>query len=852
MYNPKQIEKKWHQIWGQNCAFEPKDDFSLPKKYILSMFPYPSGELHMGHVRNYSLSDVLARYYRKAGFNVLHPIGFDAFGMPAENAALKHGVHPKKWTYENMKTMLETIDSLGLSFSKTRIMATCDNDYTKFEQELFLKMWDSGLIYRKKAFLNWCPNDLTVLANEQVIDGGCWRCGTGVVQKEMFQYYIKITHYAKELLSDIDALNWPQAVKLMQKNWIGESLGLEIIFESARDKEDYKNQSQSEQNQSDGAEKISVFTTRSDTIFGVSALVLAPEHPYVLNILNKLSKEVVEKIQNMQNRRALERQIDKKEGIFLDRYAINPLNGELVPIYVGNFVILDYGSGALMCVPAHDERDFEFAKELNLPIKRVVFENNNNKNDGSREEQLKQAFTEDGVLRNSDEFSGLSSEVARTKIAQKALELHIGSVVTNYRLKDWGISRQRYWGAPIPLIHCADGSISKSNLPVLLPDDVEFGSGNPLLTNESFINTTFNNEPAKRESDTMDTFIQSSWYFLRFASDPKTWKKEPFNQKEVSYWMGQNGVDEYIGGIEHAILHLLYARFFTKALRDMGYINLDEPFDNLLTQGMVLKDGAKMSKSKGNVVTPSSIISRFGADTARLFILFAAPPQKELEWSDSSLEGAFRFIKRFYEKQSILEIDPIDLAMTKEGAINVEQTFKINEIKLSSDQKFARKKAYLALQKQEDIFSKKQAGFAFNTLIASCMEAFNALNPLFEDINANKTVILEVYFILTHVLEPIIPHVSSEISERLFDLQNFKRLEISKTALISDTCNITLSINGKKRLVLEVPVDIEQAELLDLARNSIAKFLKPRDANVPALVVKKEIVVPKKLINFVV
>ena len=633
-YVAKDIEYKWQTAWRDSGYSEPKDDYSLPKKYILSMFPYPSGRLHMGHVRNYAIGDALSRYYRNMGFNVLQPMGFDSFGMPAENAAIKHKIHPKKWTYENIEYMIKELDTLGLSFSKNRLLATSDPLYTRWEQEFFIKMYEKGLVYRKSAVVNWCENDQTVLANEQVEDGKCWRCGHDVIQKEMPGYYLKITDYANELLECLKDLDgkWPNQVITMQENWIGKSSGLEFEFKL----DDRSKEITSE----DG---FMVFTTRADTIYGVSYCALAPEHSLTKKILNSdnTSKEIKDKIKFMLNQSPKERQIADKDGVYLGINAIHPITKELVPIWCANFVLAEYGHGALMAVPAHDERDYEFAIKFNLPIKKII------------ECDELPYIQKSGNHINSDMINNMDYYEANKTIINYFENSSSGKEVTNYKLRDWGISRQRYWGAPIPIVHCDKCGVvceSIENLPVLLPEDVSItGEGNPLDKHPNFKKCKCPKcgGEAKRETDTMDTFFESSWYFARYASDEKTWEKVAFDKKSVDYWMS---VDQYIGGIEHAILHLLYARFFQKVLRDLGYLRDSEPFASLLTQGMVTKDGAKMSKSKGNTVDPDEIINRYGADTARLFILFAAPPQKELEWNDSAVEGSFKFINRLYDR----------------------------------------------------------------------------------------------------------------------------------------------------------------------------------------------------------
>lgn len=807
-YNPRVIEKKWQEHWKQVGAFEPEWDSTKPKKYILSMFPYPSGAIHMGHVRNYCIGDALARYYRNRGFNVLHPIGFDAFGMPAENAAIKHKLHPKSWTYDNMDAMRTEFAALGLSFSAQQDLATCDPIYTKWEQEFFIQMWERGLIYRKKALLNWCPNDLTVLANEQVIDGKCWRCDTQVVQKEMEQYYIKITDYAEELLEDLQTLEgkWSPQVLLMQKNWIGKSYGLQCRFSL-----------ESSAKERSGIESLEIFTTRPDTIFGVTYCAIAPEHPLAKAMFDHLSAQQQEQIIAMQNTSARDRASAQKQGVDLGIKAIHPITGELLPIWVANFVLMDYGSGAVMSVPAHDERDFAFATMYDLPIKQAL------------QTQNPLPCSDDGAMLDSSAFKGLSGDEARQAVIRHFEENALGSGVVNYRLRDWGVSRQRYWGAPIPIVHCEScGAVpeKRENLPITLPDDVLItGEGNPLASHAGFMQAICPKcgKQARRESDTMDTFVESSWYFLRYATQRSKWEQCAIDKASVSYWLE---VDEYIGGIEHAILHLLYARFFTKVLRDLGYHCFNEPFAHLLTQGMVLKDGAKMAKSKGNVVNPKDILHAYGADTARLFILFAAPPIKELEWNDNGVEGANRFIRRLYERA--------------QNAYPTKEIPSIDGSKLDSAQKLARKKIYEALQKSQEVFTKRQNNYNFNTLIAACMEAFNALSA-----QDNPDVWTEGYFILLSILEPIIPHICWELSEELFGLANFGEIEVDSSVFASDESVYAVTINGKKRAEISVQASQDKQQVISQAKQAVEKWL--LDATIT-----KEVFVPNKLVNFVV
>ena len=813
-YSAKEVEKKWQEYWKEHESFEPSDDFTKEKKYILSMFPFPSGRLHMGHVRNYSISDAFARYHRQQGKNVLHPIGFDSFGMPAENAAIKNGSHPKSWTYDNIDYMKNEFYSLGFSFSRKRELATSDELYTKFEQGFIIDMYEKGLLYREKGMLNWCPNDQTVLANEQVVDGCCWRCDTPIVKKDMNQYYFKITAYADELLADLKKLDggWPKQVLTMQENWIGKSNGLafDLFFdEESRAKLD------------DKFESFDVFTTRPDTVYGVSYTALAPEHPIVNYMVEHklLDDEAIATINAMKNTSSIDRQ-KEKAGLPLHLNVIHPLTGKKVPVWIANFVLMDYGSGAVMAVPAHDDRDFDFAKKYNLEINAVIepFE--------GEHDFSKTAFTEVGKLINSEDFNGMNSKKSQQFIIEMFEEKHIGKKTTNYKLKDWGVSRQRYWGAPIPFVHCDKCGLvmeKKENLPIALPEDVEItGEGNPLENHPTFkyCKCPKCGGDATRETDTMDTFVESSWYFLRFCASPQNWEKEAFSAEQIKYWMG---VDHYIGGIEHAILHLLYARFFTKVFRDLGYLDFDEPFDNLLTQGMVLKDGAKMSKSKGNTVDPDAIIEKYGADTARLFILFAAPPTQELEWNDSAVDGAYKFIKRFFDRSI--------------NVVSTDTKPEVNHASLSKEEKFARKKVYEALQRAEDVYNER---YTFNTMIAGVMEAMNALNA-----QKNADVWSEGYWILSAIMEPVIPHTCWEISQKYFNLKNLAPQEIVEEVFVEDSLSLGVSINGKKRGEIEVAADASKDEILAAAKESVAKWLEGKE-------LVKEIVVPKKLVNLVV
>jgi leucyl-tRNA synthetase len=816
-YNAQNIEQKWQKYWDENNSFEPQDNKNLEKKYILSMFPYPSGRIHMGHVRNYCLGDAFARHFRKNNFNVLHPIGWDSFGMPAENAAIKHKLHPKKWTYENIDYMRKELTSLGLSFSKNQEFATSDELYTKWEQEFIIKMYEEGLLYRKSTTVNWCPHDLTVLANEQLEEGCCWRCGTQVEQKQMPGYYVAITKFASQLLDDLKLLEgkWPSQVLTMQENWIGKSEGLEFDFElSQSSKEKLEN----------NFEKYKVFTTRPDTIYGVSYSALAPEHGIVKYLVDNklLSDEKIDAIKNMQKTSERDRATQEKQGLDLEITVIHPLTKKEIPVWVANFVLASYGGGAVMAVPAHDERDFEFANKYDLPINEVI----------TLPTTYHLPLTTEGTLINSGQFDGQKSNKAKKAIIYHFEQNNLGTKKINYKLRDWGVSRQRYWGAPIPFVHCDSCGLvpeKLENLPVALPEDVQItGEGNPLDTHPTWKHCTCPKcgQKAIRETDTLDTFVQSSWYFLRYATDHKKWNETGISKEDSNYWMD---VDQYIGGIEHAILHLLYARFFTKALKTLGYTNSNEPFSNLLTQGMVLKDGAKMSKSKGNVVDPDMLIKKYGADTARLFILFAAPPTKELEWNDSAVEGSYKFIKKFYE---------FSKNRVQGSGFRVQDVENIEHSSLNEKEKIARRKVYEALKKSNEVLNKT---FAFNTLIASCMEAMNALND-----QINNAIWTEGYYILSNILEPIIPHTCWEISNELFKMENFKKpLEIKEEVFVLDTIPLAVTVNGKKRAEIQVSPNETKENILATAKQSISKWLEDKQ-------IIKEIVVPKKLVNIVV
>lgn len=817
-YDFRAIEQKWQKYWEDNNVFHTDEDSEKEKYYVLEMFPYPSGKLHMGHVRNYSIGDVIARYMRMKGLNVLHPMGWDSFGLPAENAAIKNGVRPDIWTHDNIDEMRDQLKALGLSYDWNREVATCKEDYYKWTQWLFIQFFNKGLAYKKKNPVNWCPSCQTVLANEQVVDGVCERCKSPVGKKELSQWYFKITDYAERLLDDLDKLpGWPEKVKLMQKNWIGKSVGAEVDFDIVGHDE-----------------KMKIFTTRPDTLYGVTFMVLAPEHPLVKELVTPEHQAEVdafmEKLQYLsdidRNSTTLE-----KEGCFTGSYAVNPLTGKNVPIYIANYILMDYGTGAIMAVPAHDQRDFDFAAKYGIEIIPVI--------DPANPEidinDLKEAFVAEGTMINSGEFDGLNNKESMPKIIDHIESKGFGKKSVNFRLRDWLISRQRYWGAPIPMIYCEDcGWVpeKEENLPVLLPTDVEFtGKGeSPLTTSESFSHAVCPHcgKPAKREMDTMDTFVDSSWYFLRYT-DAKN-DKEAFNKEKADYWMN---VDQYIGGVEHAILHLLYARFYTKVLHDLGLTDSDEPFKNLLTQGMVLMDGSKMSKSKGNIVSPSEIIDKYGCDTARLFILFAAPPDRDLEWSETGVEGSYKFLNRVWR----LVTEIVEKADGSQKA----------EVANADD-----KQLYYELNKTvKRVTECLSAGrFSFNTSISSIMELVNEMYRYKETEAVNYDLLRDAAVKLVLVLSPFVPHICEEMWQQLGfkDSLYFEKWpEFDESALVLDTVEIVVQINGKVKMKADVAADLTREQLAELMTS---------DEKVKALTegknVVKVIAVPGKLVNIVV
>ena len=819
-YSPLEIETKWQEKWLADEAFKTEMDKDRPEYYVLEMFPYPSGNLHMGHVRNYSIGDVIARYKTMQGFNVLHPMGWDAFGMPAENAAIKHKLHPADWTWANIDNMRRQQRALGLSYDWAREVATCHPEYYRWTQWLFLQFHKMGLAYKKKASVNWCNECNTVLANEQVIDGACWRCDSTVVKKDLEQWFFKITDYADTLLKDLDLLGgWPERVKTMQENWIGRSEGAEFSFDVP-----------------EFDEKIPVYTTRPDTIFGVSYMVLAPEHPLVDKLIagRENEAEIRAFIERVRNQSEISRTATdvEKEGIATGAYAKNPINGEEVPILIANYVLYEYGTGAVMGVPTHDERDWAFATKYNLP-KKVVIDSGDER---SVLEKMDNAYTGKGKLINSGEFDGMDNEEAMSAIIDWLVTHNVGKRRVNYRLRDWLVSRQRYWGAPIPMIycpHCGTVPVPESELPVMLPENVNFEGGtvSPLSGAEDFIHCKCPKcgADAKRETDTMDTFICSSWYYLRYT-DPRN-KEAAFDTEKANYWMP---VDQYIGGIEHAILHLLYSRFFTKVLKDAGLVNFSEPFERLLTQGMVIKDGSKMSKSKGNVVAPGEIINKYGADTARLFILFAAPPERDLEWSDQGVEGAFRFLSRVWR-----------LVAQYEGIIKEAVSYDAGS--LTKEEKEIRRILHHTIKKVTEDIDKR---YNFNTAISAIMELVNAIYGIKDASAVNGALMKEVVGVLLRLLAPFAPHMTEELWSQLGEEGSIHKTEwptFDASALVQDEVEIVLQINGKVRdkVLLPATATREEMEQLALSQPRVQGFIGDKK-------VVKVICVPKKLVNIVV
>ena len=813
-YNAKKIEKEAQDFWEENNSFVVTEDPNKEKYYCLSMLPYPSGRLHMGHVRNYSIGDVISRYQKMLGKNVMQPIGWDAFGLPAENAAIKNEVPPAGWTYENIGHMKEQLIELGFGYDWSRELATCHPEYYKWEQWFFIKLFEKGLVYKKKAIVNWDPVDQTVLANEQVVEGCGWRSGAPVEKKEISQWYMKITDYADELLADIQKLEgWPDAVRMMQTNWIGKSVGLDINFKI------------------DESNTLTVYTTRPDTLFGVTYLAIAAEHPIAIEAgkNNPKIQDFLDECKKMETAEAAMETMEKK-GVDSGVKCVHPLTGEEVSIWIANFVLMGYGTGAVMSVPAHDQRDYEFAKKYDIPILDVI------SNAKGYVDTSNEAYVEKGVLINSGEFTGLGFDEAFKAISKKLSSLSMGEEKTNYRLRDWGVSRQRYWGCPIPIVNCSKcGAVPEKldQLPVRLPENVAIdGAGSPLKKMSNFVDTKCPKCgcKAQRETDTFDTFFESSWYFARYTCVDQ---KEAILDERANYWLP---VDQYIGGIEHAILHLLYSRFFTKLLRDEGIVNTGEPFTNLLTQGMVLKDGAKMSKSKGNTVDPQEMISKYGADTARLFILFAAPPTQDLEWSDSGIEGAHRFINKFFRLVT--------------GFVDLKKGAKVSEIDasiLNEEQSSVRQKTHLALQKVGDDFGRRHS---FNTAIATMMELNNSISRFDDASEQGMAIKQEAIEIMVKCLSPVMPHVCHHLwlllgGERAVVDSSWPKVDVS--ALVQENVQIIAQVNGKLRAKIIAPLDSENQNIQEiaLADEKIEKFTTNKQ-------ILKVIVIPNKLINIVV
>jgi len=822
-YAPHDIEAKWQKYWEENKTFKVEMDKDKPKSYVLEMFPYPSGNLHMGHVRNYSIGDVIARFRTMKGFNVLHPMGWDSFGMPAENAAIKHNIPPKKWTLENIANMTRQLKALGLSYDWDREVTTCKEDYYKWTQWFFELFYKRGLAVKKESAVNWCDTCNTVLANEQVIDGKCWRCDHEVVKKDLSQWFFKITDYADDLLKDLDLLpGWPERVKTMQHNWIGRSEGLEFSFEIPALND-----------------TVAVYTTRPDTAYGVTFMALAAEHPLIKKICenNPKADEINAFCERVRNQSEIERTSSEseKEGVFTGVYCINPFTGRKVEIWVTNYVLYDYGTGAVMGVPTGDQRDWMFADKYGIekivticPIGKEL-----------KLEEMTCAYEEkEGMLVNSGEFTGMEMHKAMSAIMDKAEAEGFGKRRVNYRLRDWLISRQRYWGAPIPIIycpHCGEVLVPEDQLPVRLPEDVSFTAGakSPLATSEEFVHCKCPKcgADATRETDTMDTFLCSSWYYLRYTDAHND--KMPFDKELNNYW---GPVDQYIGGIEHAILHLLYSRFFVKVLRDAGLVDYDEPFSNLLTQGMVIKDGAKMSKSLGNVVSPEEILSKYGADTARLFILFAAPPERELEWSDQGVEGSFRFLNRIWRIVQAFE------------AVLAQKVTEYDHSNLSEADKDLRRVLHSSIKK---VTNDIETRFNFNTAISTMMELVNALYAYKEAAKEpNAGLIYEAISDLIKMMSPFVPHITEELWRGAIDANSSVHEqswpECDEEALKVDNVEIVLQVNGKVRGRLTVPAEATKEELEKIAM---------ADANVQAHIgdatVRKVICVPGRLVNIV-
>ncbi|WP_027175632.1 leucine--tRNA ligase [Desulfovibrio aminophilus] len=824
-YDPERIENKWQDEWNSSRCFEVEVDPSRPKYYVLEMFPYPSGKIHMGHVRNYSIADVVARYKRMRGFNVLHPMGWDAFGLPAENAAIKNKSHPAQWTYGNIAEMRAQLKRLGYSYDWRRELATCRPEYYKWEQLFFLKFLEKGLVYRKNSPVNWCGSCQTVLANEQVEDGRCWRCDSEVEQKQLEQWFLRITAYADELLDDLKMLEggWPERVLTMQRNWIGRSVGAQVKFQvKGMD------------------EVVEVFTTRPDTLCGATFMSLAAEHPLVEKLIagSPEAEKVRAFCRDVANMDRIKRGADdlEKEGVFTGAYCINPLTGREMPIHVANFVLMGYGTGAVMAVPAHDQRDFEFARKYDLPMRVVIQPKGETLNPAA----MTAAYADPGILVNSGEFDGLENEKAKETIVARLAERNLAKPTVNYRLRDWNISRQRFWGAPIPVVYCEKCGIvgvPPEDLPVRLPEDAVMRTDgkSPLPFMDSFAQASCPKcgGPARRETDTMDTFVESSWYFLRYTS--ARLDTAPFDAAALKYWAP---VDQYIGGIEHAILHLLYARFFTKILRDEGYPVSDEPFAHLLTQGMVLKDGAKMSKSKGNVVDPNAMIGRYGADATRLFILFASPPEKDLEWSDAGIEGAYRFLGRIWR-----------LVEELEGALVAVKPCAPVEGELSPRAKDLRRKEHDTVRRvTRDI----ENAFQFNTAVAALMELVNELYAAKDELRTRPEgprVLSSAVATTLALLSPVAPHLCEELWQVLGHATHLSEEPWplhDEAALARDEVEVVVQVNGKVRGRAKLATDASEEEVRSVALGleNVAKHLEGKE-------IAKIVLIPGKLVSIV-
>ena len=820
-YNPKEIEQQAQQYWTDNDSFVATVDTEKDKYYCLAMFPYPSGKLHMGHVRNYTIADVISRYQRMLGKNVLQPMGWDAFGLPAENAAVKNNIAPAKWTDSNIDYMRDQLKQLGFAYDWSKELATCKPDYYRWEQWFFTRLYEKGLVYKKTAAVNWCPHDETVLANEQVIDGGCWRCATKVVRKEIPQWFIKITEYADQLLDDLDQLDgWPEQVKTMQRNWIGRSQGVDMRFDLSEAVA--------------GIDSFEVYTTRPDTLMGATYVSLAAEHPISLALAEN-NVELNRFIAECKTSSVAEADMAtmEKKGVFAGINAIHPITGQAIPVWVANYVLMDYGSGAVMAVPSHDERDFAFANKYQLPVVQVIASNNDSDNafDSSHWQDW-YARKENTTTINSGEFDGLGFEAAFDAIASKLEASGKGRKTTHYRLRDWGVSRQRYWGAPIPIFNLPDGgeiAVPADRLPMLLPEDVEMdGVTSPIKSDPEWRKDELNGQAVARETDTFDTFMESSWYYARFTS--ANYEQGMLDSDAANYWLP---VDQYVGGIEHAILHLLYARFFHKLMRDEGLINCDEPFDQLLCQGMVLKDGTKMSKSKGNTVDPQQMINQYGADTVRLFIMFAAPPEQSLEWSDSAVGGAHKFLNRLWSRIH--------------NHLQHSNVPALDKSQLNKEQQNLRRKLHETIGKISDDYGRR---LTFNTAIAAIMELTNDISKLPDNNPQSLAVEREALQAIVVMLSPIAPHFCHTLWQALGNkgaVIDASWPAVDKTALVRDSIELVIQVNGKVRGKIEVAADASQESILELAF---------ADANVQKFIAGKEIkmrkVIPGKLVTIAV